>query len=35
VLDYRTSAGVALDEVIDRIEITELIPLNPNRVPLR
>jgi hypothetical protein len=51
VFDYRTSADIALDEVIDRVEITtetpdgevflttvldtELIPLNPNRVPLR
>ena len=51
VFDYRTSAGIALDEVIDRVEVTtetpagdvflttvldtQLIPLNPNRVPLR
>ena len=50
VFDYDTPADIALDELIDRVEITtetpnggvylsttldtELIPLNPNRVPL-
>ena len=50
VFDYRAD-GIALDELIDRVELTtespegavflttvldtQLIPLNPNRVPLR